>query len=148
MIGIVAGIFCTLIVAALISYCFKFDARWFYSLKLPAVMPPPVAFEIMVAASYASCIFAIGRLVEYKHIFPSMLFFVALGVSCILFVHTFFGLKQLLWGLVFMSATAGFAFVLFFRFLMKDIKIALAFLPAFLFDLFGFVMVVYIAMAN
>ena len=148
MIGIVAGIFCTLIVAALSSYCFKFDPVWFYSLNLPAYLAPPAAFEAFVATSYLSSIISISRLVEHKHIFPSMLFFAGLGASSVLFVFTFFWLKQLFWGLLFMAATLAFAFVLFFRFMTKDFKIALIFLPTFAFDLYGFVLTLTIAMAN
>lgn len=148
MIGISVGIFCTLIVAALSSYCFKLDIAWFYSLKLPVFMLPPAAFEAMVALSYLSCILAVGRLVEYKHIFPSMLFFAGLGTSSILFVYMFFARKMIWWGLFFMAATLAFALVLFFRFLIKDLKMALEFLPAFLFDLYGFVVTLSIAMAN
>lgn len=148
MIGISVGIFCTLIVAALSSYCFKLDVAWFYGLKLPSFMLPSAAFEAMVALSYLSCILAVGRLVEYKHIFPSMLFFAGLGTSSILFVYMFFARKMIWWGLFFMAATLAFAFVLFFRFLVKDFKMALEFLPAFLFDLYGFVVTLSIAMAN
>ena len=148
MIGIVAGIFCTLIVAALSSYCFKFDPVWLYSLRLPAYMAPPAAFEAFVAVSYLSCIISVSRLVEHKHIFPSMLFFAGLGACSVLFVLTFFGLQQLFWGLFFMAGTLAFALVLFFRFLTKDVKIALMFLPTFAFDMYGFVLTVAIAMAN
>ena len=148
MIGIVAGIFCTLIVAALSSYCFKFDPAWFYSLKLPAYLAPPAAFEAFVATSYLSSIISISRLVEHKHIFPSMLFFAGLGASSVLFVLTFFWHKQLFWGLLFMAATLALALILFFRFLTKDVKIALIFLPTFAFDLYGFVLTLTIAMAN
>ena len=148
MIGISVGIFCTLIVAALSSYCFKPDLAWLYSLALPAYMVPPAAFEAMVALSYLSCILAVGRLVEYRHIFPSMLFFAGLGTSSVLFVYAFFKLKQIWWGLFFMTATLAFAFVLFFRFMIKDLKMALEFLPAFVFDFYAFLVVLYMAMAN
>lgn len=148
MIGIVAGIFCTLIVAWACSYAFKLDEKWFCSLQMPAYMLPRGAFTVMVGATYVSCIISISRLVEHKRIFPSMLFFVGLGVCSVLFVVLFFACKQLLWGMVFMGATLALAFVLFFRFLGKDFKIALAFLPAFAFDLYGFLVVLYIAMAN
>lgn len=148
MIGIVVGIFCTLIAAALCSCCFRLDAAWFYGLVLPPFMLPSGAFSALSALSYLSCILAVSRLVEYKHIFPSMLFFLGLGASCVLFILTFFRLKLLIWGMVFMGAAAGFAFVLFFRFMIKDLKMALEFLPAFLFDLYGFVVTLYIAMAN
>lgn len=148
MIGIVAGTFCTLIVAALSSRLFKLDPAWFYSLELPRFMMPAVAFEAALAVTYASCIFSIGRLVEHKHIFPSMLFFGGLGASSALFVHAFFGRKSLLWGLILIAITLAFAFVLLFRFLMKDAKIALGFLPTFAFDLYCFTVVLSIAMAN
>ncbi len=148
MIGIVAGIFCTLIVAALSSYCFKLDPAWFYSLRLPSYMAPPAAFEAFVAVSYLSSIISISRLVEHKHIFPSMLFFAGMGANSILFVLTFFWHKQLFWGLLFMAATLAFALVLFFRFLTKDVKIALIFLPTFVFDMYGFILTIAIAMAN
>lgn len=148
MIGIVAGIFCTLIVAWTSSYFFKFDAAWFAALEKPSIFVPNGVFTLFVGISYVSCILSISRLIEYKHIFPSMLFFVALGVSSVLFVIAFFFCKDLVWGLVTMTFTLAFAYVLFIRFLIKDVKIAFEFLPTFLFDAYGFICALCIALAN
>ena len=148
MIGIVAGIFCTLIVAALSSYCFKFDPVWFYSLRLPAYLAPPAAFEAFVAVSYLSSIISISRLVEHKHIFPSMLFFLILGASDIMFLLFFFRLKIILAAAFFITASQALAYTLFVRFMMKDFKIALEFLPAFLFHCYAFICALSIVMLN
>lgn len=138
----------TLIVAGLCSYCFNIDLKWYNSLNKPAFLLPSGGFTILVALAYASSILAIGRLVEYKHIFPSMIFFGIMGMFCVLFVLCFFTLKSLVASLICMTATLAMAYVLFVRFLIKDFKIALEFLPAFLFNVYGFICTVHIALFN
>ncbi len=148
MIGIVAGVFCTLIVAWSCSYCFRFDAAWYVALVKPPYVLSGGWFTAFVCAAYASAILSVSRLVEHKHFFPSMLFFVGLGVSCILFVWAFFTLKRLALALAFMTAALAFAYVLFIRFLMKDVATAISFLPALLFDIYAFLCTLAIAMQN
>lgn len=95
-----------------------------------------------------SSILSITRLVEHKHIFPSMLFFAVLGVFVILFVFAFFTLKNLLLALVFMTVVLAFAYVLFIRFLTKDVTLALIFFPTLAFNIYAFVCTIAILMAN
>lgn len=148
MIGIVAALFCTLIIAGLCSYCFKPDFIWYNSLVKPAFAVSNGWFSLFVSISYLSCILSVSRLVEYKHLFPSMLFFVILGAGCVLFVWSFFSLKNLLLALISIALVLGVAYTLFLRFLCKEIKIALEFLPTLLFDMYGFIVVLSIVMAN
>lgn len=148
MLGIVAGLLLTLIVAGLSSYCFNIDLKWYISLNKPVFLLPNGWFTVLASISYVSSILAIGRLVEYKHIFPSMIFFAVLGVSCILFVLCFFTLKNIIAALVFITVVLAMAYVLFVRFLIKDYKIAIEFLPAFLFDVYAFICVMFIALNN
>lgn len=148
MLGIVAGLFCTLIVAGICSYCFNMDFKWYLSLNKPVFLVSGEWFTAFVATAYLSSILAISRLVEYKHIFPSMIFFGILGVGCIFFVLCFFTLKNLMLALFFITLVLAMAYVLLVRFLIKDYKIALEFLPAFLFDVYSFVCVMYIVLQN
>ena len=98
--------------------------------------------------SYLSSVLAISRLVEFKHIFPSMLYFVILGVFCILFMLAFFTLKNLLFGLICMCVVLAVSYLLFIRFLTKEVKIALEFLPTFLFNVYAFLCTICIFMNN
>ncbi|MDE7372913.1 MAG: tryptophan-rich sensory protein [Clostridia bacterium] len=148
MLGIVAGLLCTLIVAGICSYCFHLDLRWYLTLNKPSFIVPNGWFSVFVCASYISSILAVGRLVEYKHIFPSMIFFAIMGVCCIFFVLCFFRLKSLVAALIFITLTLAMAYVLFVRFLIKDYKMALVFLPTFIFNVYAFVCMMYIALQN
>lgn len=148
MIGIVAALFCTLVVAGLCSYCFKMDHAWYNALSKPQFLLSGGWFSLFVGASYLSCILSVSRLVEYKHLFPSMLFFVLLGTGCVLFVWSFFTLKNLLAALIFMTLVLAMAYTLFLRFLTKEVRLALEFLPTLLFDIYAFIVVLCIVMAN
>ena len=148
MIGIVAALFCTLVIAGLCSYCFNTDLKWYYLLNKPPFMVNSGWFTLFVSISYVSSILAVSRLVEYKHFFPSMIFFCILGVACVFFVWCFFTLHSLIAALVFMTIVLAMAYVLLVRFMMKDYKIALEFAPAFLFDMYGFLCVLSIVMLN
>ncbi len=77
-----------------------------------------------------------------------MIFFAFLGTFCILFVFAFFTLKNLLLAFVFMTFALAFAYVLFIRFLTKDVTLALMFSPILLFDIYAFVSTLAIIMAN
>ena len=148
MIGFVVALFATLIVAGLCSYLFKMDFKWYFALNKPAFVLSNGSFSSFVVVSYLSSIFAITRLVEHKHIFPSMIFFAMLGTSCVLFVLAFFTLKNILVAFIFMTFALAFAYTLFVRFLTKDVTLALIFLPTLLFDIYAFVCTIAILMAN
>ncbi len=77
-----------------------------------------------------------------------MLYFVILGGACILFVFAFFTLKDLIFALVCMSVVLATSYVLFIRFLTKEVKIALEFLPTFLFNVYAFLCTICIFMNN
>lgn len=148
MIGLVAGLLLTLVVSGLCSLCFNMDLNWWIALEKPSFVLSGGWFSIFVAASYLSSVLAISRLVEFKHIFPSMLYFVILGVFCILFMLAFFTLKNLLFGLICMCVVLAVSYMLFIRFLTKEIKIAIEFLPTFLFNIYGYMCVLCIFLNN
>ena len=148
MIGLVSGVFLTLIVAGLSSYCFKMDFIWYNSLSKPPFVLFPAFWSSFVVVAYMSSILSITRLVEHKHIFPSMVFFVILGTFVILFVFAFFSLKNLLLALIFMTLVLAFAYVLFVRFMTKDVTLALIFAPTLVFNVYAFVCTIAIVMAN
>ena len=148
MIGLVAGLLLTLVVSGLCSLCFNMDLNWWIALEKPSFVLSGGWFSIFVAASYLSSVLAISRLVEFKHIFPSMLYFVILGVFCILFMLAFFTLKYLLFGLICMCVVLAVSYMLFIRFLTKEIKIAIEFLPTFLFNIYGYLCVLCIFLNN
>ena len=105
-------------------------------------------FTVFVSTAYVSCVLAISRLVEYKHFFPSTIFFLILGIFAVFFVFAFFTLKNLWFALVCMTAVLAISYVLFIRFLTKEVKIAIEFLPAFLFNFYAFLCTLCIAMNN
>ena len=142
------ALFATLVVAGLSSYCFKMDFKWYIALAKPPFVLSQAYFSSFVVVTYLSSILSITRLVEHKHIFPSMVFFLILGTFVILFVFAFFTLKNLLLALVFMVIVLAFAYVLFIRFMTKDVTLSLIFSPTLLFDIYAFVCVVAIVMAN
>lgn len=148
MIGMVAGLFCTLLVAGLCSFCFKPDFVWYFALNKPSFVLSGGWFTVLVTLSYISTVLSISRLVEHKHIFPPMVFFVLLGASCVLFVFAFFDLKNLLLALFFVSVALGMSSVLMVRFVMKDIKSAALYLPSFIFNIYAYLCALCIAMAN
>ncbi len=148
MVGIVVGLFCVLLVAGISSAIFKIDLNWYIALDKPSFVVSGGWFTVFVAVSYISCILAVSRLVHFKHFFPSMLFFALLGLFNIMFVFCFFRLKNLIAALVFMTFSLAMAYTLFIRFLLKEIKIAVEFAPAFVFYAYAFVCVLYIAMQN
>lgn len=148
MLGIVAGLFCTLAVAGLCSYCMKMDFNWYFALNKPWFVASGGWFTLFVGVSYLSSILAVSRLVQFKHIFPSMIFFAILGFSCVMFVLCFFTLKNLVAAFVFITLVLAMSYVLFVRFLIKDVKIALEFLPAFIFNSYSFLCVIFIVMNN
>ena len=148
MIGLVAGLLLTLVVSGLCSLCFNMDLNWWIALEKPSFVLSGGWFSVFVAASYLSSVLAISRLVEFKHIFPSMLYFVILGVFCILFMLAFFTLKNLLLGLICMCVVLAVSYMLFIRFLTKEIKIAIEFLPTFLFNIYGYLCVLCIFLNN
>lgn len=148
MLGIVAGLFCVLIVAGISSAIFKIDFMWYFSLNKPSFVVSGGWFTIFVAVSYVSSILAVSRLVHFKHLFPSMIYFAALGLCNILFVLCFFRLKDLIASLIFMTLSLAMAYVLLIRFLMKEARIAVEFMPTFLFNAYAFLCVMYIVMQN
>ncbi len=148
MLGIVAGLFCTLAVAGLCSYCMKLDLNWYVALNKPQFLVSGGWFTLFVGISYLSSILAVSRLVQFKHIFPSMIFFAVLGFACVMFVLCFFTLKNLVAAFVFITLALAMSYVLLVRFLIKDAKIALEFLPAFIFNAYSFLCVIYIVLNN
>ena len=148
MIGLVCAVFATLVVAGACSYFFKTDFKWYYMLEKPAFVLSGGFFSGFVVVSYLSSIFSITRLVEHKHIFPSMLFFALLGTACVLFVLAFFTLENLLFAFLSMTLALAFSYTLFVRFLTKDVTLALIFSPTLLFNIYSFVCTLAILMAN
>ncbi|MBR4800795.1 MAG: tryptophan-rich sensory protein [Clostridia bacterium] len=142
------ALFATLLVAGLSSYCFKTDFIWYNSLEKPAFVLSSGYWSSFVVVSYLSGILSITRLVEHKHIFPSMIFFAVLGVFVILFVYAFFTLKHVLLAFVFITIVLAFAYILFVRFLTKDVTLAVIFLPILLFNVYAFISTLAILMAN
>lgn len=148
MIGFCAGLLCILIVSGLCSICFKLDLSWWFLLNKPSFMANGTLFSVFVSISYISSLLAISRLVEFKHLFPSMLYFLLLGIGCILFMLFFFTLKSLLLSLLAIALVLAMSYTLFIRFLSKEIKIALEFLPTLIFNIYAFLCALSIFMNN
>lgn len=148
MIGIVIGLFCVLAVAGLCSYCFKQDLTWYNLLIKPSFVLEGRWFTAFISVCYMSCVLTISRLVEFRHLFPSMIFFLLLGASSVLFTFLMFTQKSLVGALICAALILGFAYTLFFRFLIKDIRLAACFLPTFIFDAYAFICALSVAMLN
>ena len=148
MLGLVAGLFCVLVVAGLSSAIFKIDLKWYIALNKPSFVVSGWWFSIFVSIAYISSILSVSRLVHFKHFFPSMIFFAVLGIFSVLFVLCFFRLHNLILSLVCMTVVFAMAFTLLIRFFMKELKIALEFLPTFIFNAYAFLCVMYIVMNN
>lgn len=148
MIGVVVGIFCALCVAGLCSYFFKLDVEWWFSLNKPSFVVSGGWFTAFVFVSYLSSVLSITKLVEHKHIFPSMIFFLILGIFCVLFVVFMFTLKILAAAMFCITVVLSMSYVLFVRFMIKDFKIAMVYFPSLVFYIYGFLCVVCIALAN
>ncbi len=146
--GLVFGIFCTLIVAWLCSFCFKMDYEWYAALSKPPIVPSNGWFPFFVALTYASTIFVITRLVVSKHLFPAIFLLALVGFCAVMFVHTFFAMKQLLLALVFSAGLVAASLALLVRLIIKDLVAALIYLPAALFNAYSFVVNVCIVMLN
>lgn len=148
MLGLVAGLFCVLVVAGLSSAIFKIDLKWYVALNKPPFIATGGWFTAFVSIAYISSILAVSRLVHFKHFFPSMIFFAVLGIFSVLFVLCFFRLHNLILSLVCMTVAFAMAFTLLVRFFMKELKIALEFLPTFIFNAYAFLCIMYIVMNN
>lgn len=148
MIGIVVGLFCVLIVAGLCAFFLKIDFIWYNRLIKPVFVPTSGYFSFMMCIVYFSNIAVVSRLVTGKHFFPSLLILSAIGVFSVLFVAVFFSLKLLVGGAVVMSVLFALSFFQQVRFFIKEIRIALYYLPTFLFNCYAFVVVFAIALTN
>ncbi|MEG2450579.1 MAG: tryptophan-rich sensory protein [Clostridia bacterium] len=148
LLGLVVGLFCTLIVAGLCSYCFNMDFTWYSQLDKPSFMPSGGYFTVFVSLTYLSTIWVIARLVASKKIAPTIVFFVVIGVCSILFVYLFFSLKQIYGSMVFITFTFISSLMLFLKFIARDFVSAIIYFPSLLFNAFCFVIMFALAMAN
>lgn len=148
LIGLVAGVFCVLVVAWLCSYCLKIDFKWYLALNKPQILPSGGYFTFFVAITYMCVVGVIARLVTGKHIFPSMIFLAFTGLFSVLFIYAFFTLKNIYLAFAFSILLLAFSLVVQIRFFLKEVRIALYYLPAFLFNVFCFFISAYIAFNN
>lgn len=137
-----------MVVAELSSFAFSPDFIWLNSLIVPTYVPPGWLFTLMITVTYASVVWVISRLVVGRHIFPSMLLFCALGFCVVMFVYLFFTKKEIYAGAFFIAAVLALSVTLTIRFLIKDPKLALIYLPTLIFHCYAFVTVVGVAMYN
>ncbi len=148
MIGIVAGLFCVLVTSGLCSLCFDIDLKWWISLEKPDFVLAGGWYSLLVGICYLSCVLSVSRLVEFRHIFPSMIYFLVLGLFSVLYVYAFFKMKSLVVALADMAIVLASSYILFVRFMMKDYKIAIEFFPTFAFNVYAFVCTLCIFMTN
>lgn len=146
--GIVAGTACVAAVAWICSICLNIDFKWYNSLVKPVVVPKGGIFSLIIAVVYVLHIAVVSRLVIGKHFFPSTLILAGAGVFSILFVFAFFTLENVYLSAVFMAILFALSFVQTVRFFLKELRIALYYLPVFIFNCYAFVAVVAIALAN
>ena len=148
LIGVVTGLFCTLVMAWFCSFQLKIDFIWYNSLTKPLFIAPPMVMTMLVSVVYLMHIIVIARLVTGKHFYPSMVFFALTSIFSILFVHTFFTFKNVYLALVFSLVIFFVSLVLQVRFFTKELRISLYYLPIFLFNAYSVIVVSCIAFSN
>lgn len=148
LIGIVAGLFLVLVVAWFCSFSLKMDFEWYNALSKPLFMADRSVFTALVSVVYFLHVVVISRLVTGKHLLPSMVFLGVIGLASILFNYTFFTLKSVYAGFVFILVIFVFSTVLQLRFLLKDRVLALYYLPIFLFNFYCLMTTSFVAFNN
>lgn len=148
LIGVVTGLFCTLVMAWFCSFQLKIDFIWYNSLTKPLFTAPPMVMTMLVSVVYLMHIIVIARLVTGKHFYPSMVFFALTSIFSILFVHTFFTFKNVYLALVFSLVIFFVSLVLQVRFFTKELRISFYYLPIFLFNAYSVIVVSCIAFSN
>ena len=148
MTGLTFALFCILLVAAVGQLCLEIDFKWYSSLNKPAFMPNPFAFRFAVSVVYVCLCAVITRLVVGKHFFPSMIFLAVSGVLSVIFIFVMFRLKSVYGATVAMTAVLAVSFVQMTRFVFKDGKLALMYLPVFVFNAFCTVLMFSLAALN
>ena len=148
LVGVVTGLFCTLIVAWFCSLSLNIDFIWYNSL-----IKPPFLFNAQIMTAFISLVYimsivVVARLVTGKHFYPSMVFFAIIGIFSILFVHTFFTFKSLYLAFVFSLIIFAVSLTLQVRFFTKELRISLYYLPIFIFNAYSVIVMAYIAFAN
>ncbi len=138
--GVVSGLFFTLIIAWCCSFALKLDLNWYNSLVKPAFLVSPSVMTAFVSVVYVLHILVVARLVTGKHFFPSMVFLFLSGVLSVLFLFSFFGVKNLYLALMIMIMLFGVSLLTQIRFFTKEIKIALYYFPIFIFNAYCFVL--------
>lgn len=148
LIGIVVGLFLVLVVAWFCSFSLKLDLNWYNTLSKPSFAVDGHVFAAFVSVVYFLHVVVISRLVTGKHLLPSMVFLGVIGLASILFNHTFFTLKNVYVGFIFILLTFVFSTVLQLRFLFKDRMLALYYLPIFVFNFYCLLVTGFIAFSN
>ena len=148
LIGIVAGLFCTLIMAWFCSFQLKIDFIWYNTLDKPAFLLSSAGMTVFVSVMYLFHILVIARLVTGKHFFPSMLFLAFVSIFSILFVHSFFTWKNIYLAFVFSLLVFIVSLITQVRFFLKELRISLYYLPVFIFNAYSIIVVSFIAFSN
>ena len=148
LIGIVVGLFCTLVVAWLSAYSLNIDFIWYNSLSKPLFLVDRSVMTAFVSVVYFLSILVVARLVTGKHFFPSIMVQGLLGFFTILFVHSFFTFQNVY--LAFVFSVIIFLLSLFQQiwFFTKELRISLYYLPIFIFNVYSLLVMSYIAFSN
>lgn len=148
LVGVVTGLFCTLIVAWFCSLSLNIDFIWYNSLVKPPFLFNAQTMTVFISLVYIMSIVVVARLVTGKHFYPSMVFLSVIGIFSILFVHTFFTFKSLYLAFVFSLIIFAVSLTLQVRFFTKELRISLYYLPIFIFNAYSVVVMAYIAFSN
>lgn len=148
LVGVVAGLFCTLVVAWFCSFSLKMDLNWYNALCKPTFMVNGEVMSLFVSVVYALHVLLVARLVKGRHFFPSMVLLFLVGLFSILFVYAFFTLKQVYLAFVFIGVVMGLSLIILVRFFSKDWVTALYYLPVFIFNLYCTVVASFVAFFN
>ena len=148
LVGVVTGLFCTLIVAWFCSLSLNIDFIWYNSLAKPLFVVDKAVMTALVSIVYFLSILVVARLITGKRFFPSIMIQGFLGFFTILFVHSFFTFKNVY--LAFVFSVVIFLLSLFQQvwFFTKEMRISLYYLPIFVFNVYCLLVTSYIAFSN
>lgn len=124
------------------------DLIWYNSLVKPVFVPSSGYFTLLLAIVYVLQIAVFARLVIGKHFFPSVFILLAVEVFSALFVYAFFSRCNVYLGMVFIIFVFVLSFIQQVRFFIKELRIAVYYLPIFIFNCYCLVTVCVIAFAN
>lgn len=148
LLGVVFGIFFSLVVAWTSSYLFFDGVDFSHTLKTPNFMPQPMVFEIVVSITYIIQSLAIARLITRKEFGFSLFLVMLKGFFDVVFIGVMFRGHNVYSATIVMALIFACAMLVQVRFLYKDLKACILYLPITVWASFLLILMIAIAMHN